>query len=567
MKLLKRFFLWIRHFFFPPHGSSRWVRAAPYIFMGVLTLFVVTGGVYGWDYTNSSTFCGTGCHTMPPEYASYQISPHARVNCVECHLGREFVGNAAFSKLGDAKHGINMLFTTYTYPIVAEDMRPARAACETCHNPDKFSDNLLKEIKHYGDDTNNTPTSIYLSLKIGGGTPTQGQGLGSHWHIASRVLYYATDAQDQVIPYVRVYNADGTYTEYIDITANINPKQIPESKLKEMDCITCHNRVSHLAQQPDEAVNQAMAGGVIDPGIPDIHRKGVEVLLAKYTAQQEAMNGIAGLDGYYKAAYPDYYAANTAKIQKAIGTLQEIFSRSVFYDQKSDWNSHPNNLGHQDFPGCFRCHDGKHLNAKQEAIRLECNLCHSIPLVAGATDFVARMEISRGPEPDSHKHPNWILQHRTYLDQTCALCHTTSNPGGKDNSSFCSNSACHGTTWKFAGFDAPGLAKIIQAQLPPPPPTPTPAPVASTGPTYDANIQPLFDSACGVCHGDTKAGGLKLTTYADAMAGSAKGPVIVAGNVDGSRLVAVQSGQHFANLSADTLDLVKKWIAAGAPEK
>ena len=136
-----------------------------------------------------------------------------------------------------------------------------------------------------------------------------------------------------------------------------------------------------------------------------------------------------------------------------------------------------------------------------------------------------------------------------------------------DNSSFCSNSACHGTTWKYAGFDAPGLAQTLAAQLPPPAPTPTPAPVAAGGPTYDANIQPLFASACGGCHGDAKAGGLKLTTYADAMAGSAQGPVIVPGNVDGSRLVTVQSGQHFANLSAEALDLVKKWIAAGAPEK
>jgi hypothetical protein len=239
----------------------------------------------------------------------------------------------------------------------------------------------------------------------------------------------------------------------------------------------------------------------------------------------------------------------------------------VFYDQKFDWNSHPNNLGHQDFPGCFRCHDGKHLNPKQEAIRLECNLCHSIPVVAGPTDFVAKMEISRGPEPDTHRNPNWINQHRTYLDQTCVLCHNTANPGGKDNTSFCSNSACHGYTWKYASFDAPGLAKIVQAQLPPPPPTPTPAPVAAGGPTYDANIQAVFETNCGACHGDAKAGGLKLITYADAMAGAADGPVIVAGDVEGSKLVKVQSGEHFAVLPADALDLVKKWIAGGALEK
>ncbi len=566
-KLLTRLYNRLHGFFFPPVGSPMWVRVAPYAFMGVLTLIVISGGVWGWDYTNSNTFCGTVCHTMPPQYASYLVSPHARVTCVECHLGREFVGNAFLGKLQDYKHGVNMLFTNYKYPIVAEDMIPSRAACETCHNPDAFSNNLFREVKHYANDTNNTATSIYLTLKIGGKLPSQGQGTGSHWHVATKVLYYAADPLDQDIPYIRAYKADGTYTEYTDLSANFDPKSIPENKLKEMDCITCHNRVSHLSQQPDEAVNQAMAQGVIDPGIPDIHRKSVEVLTAQYSGQQAALNGIAALEDYYKTSYAPYYSANLAKIQKAITTLQEIFNRSVFYDQKFDWNSHPNNLGHLDFPGCFRCHDGKHLDAKQAAIRLECNLCHSIPVVAGPTDFVAKLEISRGPEPDTHRNPNWIAQHRTFQDKTCALCHNTANPGGKDNSSFCSNSACHSTPWKYAGVDAPSLAKIVNAQLPTPEPTPTPAPVAAGGPTYTANIQPLFEASCGACHGDAKAGGLKLTTYADALAGAASGPVIVPNDAAGSKLVQIQSGQHFANLSADALDLVKQWIAAGAPEK
>ncbi|NIN65338.1 MAG: cytochrome C, partial [Anaerolineae bacterium] len=79
--------------------------------------------------------------------------------------------------------------------------------------------------------------------------------------------------------------------------------------------------------------------------------------------------------------------------------LQQTYQASVFPEQKADWNSHPNNVGHKDTPGCFRCHDGKHLNAEQESIRLECNICHSIPVLADPSDFVAQIEISRGPEP------------------------------------------------------------------------------------------------------------------------------------------------------------------------
>ena len=58
-----------------------------------------------------------------------------------------------------------------------------------------------------------------------------------------------------------------------------------------------------------------------------------------------------------------------------------------------------------------------------------------------------------------------------------------------------------------------------------------------------------------------------MTTYVDIMAGAADGPVIVPGDAAGSKLVQVQSGQHFAVLTPEDLDLVKKWIAGGALEK
>ena len=89
------------------------------------------------------------------------------------------------------------------------------------------------------------------------------------------------------------------------------------------------------------------------------------------------------------------------KVDGAIEALQEAYAQSVYPEQNSDWTTHPNNIGHTDSPGCFRCHGGTHLNAEGEAIRLECNLCHSIPVVAGPGDFVSEIEISRGPEPEN----------------------------------------------------------------------------------------------------------------------------------------------------------------------
>jgi len=557
----------LHNFFFPPTESKTWVRILPYAILGVLTLIVLIGAAYGWQYTNSSEFCGTSCHTMPPEYSAYLASPHARVDCVECHIGRGFIATQFTRKAGDLRHVTATLFHNYEYPIYATNMRPARETCEKCHNPDKFSNDSLMEDKRFQEDINNTPYSIFISLKTGGGTSRQGLGKGIHWHVENRVLYYATDELQQNIPYIRVYNDDGSYTEYIDIASSLNPADLNESDLKEMDCVTCHNRVTHLVPMPEDQMNAAMARGFIDNTIPDIRLKGVEVLSANYTSQQEGLNGIAGLDNYYQAYYPDYYAANPAAIQTAIMYIQDIYTTSVNLDQKSDWNTHPNNVGHYYFPGCFRCHDGKHMDSAQQAIRLECNICHTIPEVAGPTDFVANIEIPRGPEPQSHLNANWIAMHNQVFDETCSNCHTTSNPGGTDNSSFCSNSACHGIDWKYAGLDAPGLRETILSSLPP---TPTPSPLNLTGPmTYDATIGPLFQARCESCHGEDGLQGLNLTTYQSAMKGGTNGPVIIPGDANGSPLVQKQSGAtpHFGQLTPEELALVIDWISAGAPEK
>jgi hypothetical protein len=207
------------------------------------------------------------------------------------------------------------------------------------------------------------------------------------------------------------------------------------------------------------------------------------------------------------------------------------------------------------------------LSKDGRAIRLECNLCHSIPVVSGPNQFVADIEISRGPEPQTHRNTNWISQHHNAFDQTCANCHTTDNAGGTDNTSFCSNSACHGSAWKYAGFDAPGLREIILSQLPP---TPTPAPLPSGGAlTFDDTIGPLFALRCGSCHIQTSIKGLNLGTYSAVMKGGESGPVIVPGDPQNSLLVQKQSGAqpHFGQLTPEELKLVSDWIAAGAPEK
>lgn len=565
--MLRRLVSWLRGFFLPPAEAPLRVRLLPYIVLGVLTLVVFGVGGYAWEYTNSPEFCGTACHTMPPEFTSYLTSPHARVACVECHIGRGFIATQVTRKAGDIKHIVSLAFKQYEFPIQADELRPARDSCERCHFPEKFSDDSLREIKRFASDRSNTPVSTYLTMKTGGGTSRQGLGRGIHWHVENQIFYLPVDGHEQQIPYVRVVSGDGTVTEYVDIEAGLNPSSIEASQLELMDCITCHNRITHLILQPEDSVDRLLSRQVISSTIPEIRRKAIEVFLADYSSTELAMNGIAGLKGYYEIVYPEFLAENEALVDRAILELQQTYRESVFPEQKADWNSHPNNVGHKDTPGCFRCHDGKHLNAEQEAIRLECNICHSIPVVADPSDFVALIEISRGPEPASHLNPNWIGLHRDVFDPSCKNCHSVDNPGGTDNSSFCSNSACHGVAWVFAGFDAPALREILRRQLP----EVAAAPSVDTDQvelTFEGGIGAILASRCSGCHGESGIRGLDVTSYRGLLRGGESGPAIVPSDPDGSLLVQKQTAglPHFGELDQEELRLVIDWIAAGAPE-
>ncbi|OGO36415.1 MAG: hypothetical protein A2W35_15720 [Chloroflexi bacterium RBG_16_57_11] len=564
MKKIKK---WLKNFFFPPVDSPRWVRVLPYAVLGILTIILLTGATFGWEYTNSPEFCGESCHTMPPEYTAYLTSPHARIACVDCHIGKGFITTRVTRKAGDLKHVFATMFHTYEFPIRADALRPARETCEKCHFPEKFSDDSLREIHRFTNDKDNTPYSIFLTLKTGGGDARQGLGRGIHWHIQNKVEYLPTDPEEQEIPYIRVTNADGSMNEYIDVEGQFDPSSVDPAELKEMDCITCHNRITHLVATPEDTVDKLIAADQISKDIPEIRRQAVEAYSKIYSTTEQGLKGIAAIEDYYQTYRPEYYAANAPKVQQAIAVLQEAYGNSVYPDQNSDWTTHPNNIGHKDSAGCFRCHDGKHLDAEQKAIRLECNVCHSIPVVASPFDFTAKIELSRGPEPQSHLNENWITLHNQAIDSTCANCHTTEDPGGTSNTSFCSNSACHGSVWTYAGFDAPALREVLKDQLPP---QPTPAPLPEGGEaTYEASIGPLLQARCGSCHGDGGIEGLNVITYETLMKGSESGAVVVPNDPQGSLLVQKQSGDlpHFGQLTPDELDLLITWINAGAPEK
>lgn len=556
----------LRKFFFPAPDSPRWILLLPYITLIVIGLAIVFGGIHTWEYTNSNEFCGTVCHTMPPQSVVFQESPHSNVTCEECHIGRASFFDQAMRKTQGIKESYYQIFNLYEFPIRAKVLRPAVETCEKCHRPETFSDDSLRLVHRFGDDRLNTAATTYIIMKTGGGDARTGEARGIHWHIANKVMYYSTDELNQEIPYVRVYNEDDTYTEYTDVESGFDPAGLDESQLKPMDCITCHNRVTHEFMFPADAVDLSMSRGLIDPSIPLIHVKAVTVLSATYATREDAMAAIAGVEDDYRRNLFDYYSQNGQKIQQAVAEIQAIYDRTVFHEQEINPTTHPNNLGHMNEPGCFRCHGGTHLNAENEAIRLECNVCHSIPIVAGAEDFLINIEISRGPEPESHLNPNWISLHNEAIGPSCSNCHSVSDPGGTSNTSFCSNSACHGNVFSFAGFDAPALREILKAQLPPPEPA-LELPTLTGDPTFDNYVGVLFIIKCTGCHteGDAAPEGLDLSSYSASMRGGDNGAVILPGNADGSLLIQVQSADHFNTFTSEELEIVKQWINLGAP--
>jgi len=554
----------ISHFLTPARPAPRWTRLLPYFTLLALGLLIFALIVAGWEYTNSSEFCGTQCHTMPPEYASYQLSPHARVNCVECHIGRGLLATQFTRKASDISHIVRYIgVVDYEVPIYAKKLRPAIQICERCHNPEKFSDDSLRTYARFDAENNDERSTTSLLFKTGGGTAREGQGKGIHWHIENNVQYIATDDPylDQEIPWVRVTHADtGEVEEYTDIEADLPADFVAQNqdRIKTVDCMTCHNRVSHLFRTPSDAIDDAMAREVISSDIPYFKKNAVEVMEREYPSMEEAHKALGGLRDYYAVNWPDYYAANSETVNSAVDRVIEAYDRIVFPTMDVSWETHPNNLGHREWPGCFRCHDGKHMNEANESIRIECNLCHSIPIRERPDGSTPTLPVQQRFAPESHIDTNWVSRHRFEFDDTCQGCHDVSNPGGSDDSSFCANSGCHATEWKYAGFNAPGIIELTNV-LPEHLPT---YPEADL--TWNDLIGPILDARCVACHGGTA--GLYLDSYEGLLAGGNLGPAIVPGNAEGSLLVQLQHNGHPNSLSSRELGWIEDWINAGAPQ-
>ena len=390
-------------------------------FVVVFAMMSAVGSYKAYEFTDSVSFCGELCHTvMQPEFVAYQASPHARVNCVDCHVGS---GASWYvkSKMSGLRQVYYTALGTYPRPIPTpvHNLRPAADTCEQCHWPKKFWGAQLKVFSHFGTDEQNTPRVLRLLIKTGGGDPSMGQGTGGiHWHmnINNKMTYISTDEQRQVIPWVRMTDSKGNVTDFLTKDNPPTAEQIEKADKRKMDCIDCHNRPTHIFTPPDLSMDRSMVAGSIDASLPYIKAQGVEALTSEYKTTDEASKSIADkINKFYAEKYPQVVSTKGEQINKSIAELQRIYGTTVFPVMKVNWKTHPSNIGHMYYPGCFRCHDGNHVSKEGRVISKDCNACHTLlDQEEGTTHLTAMQE-------QQFKHPVDIGD---LSSVNCSDCHT-----------------------------------------------------------------------------------------------------------------------------------------------
>jgi nitrate/TMAO reductase-like tetraheme cytochrome c subunit len=385
----------------------------------IFLLLAAVGSYHTYHFTESVTFCGEACHTvMKPELVTYKHGSHARVACTECHIGsgaKWFVK----AKVSGTYQLYAVTFDKYPRPVPTpiKNLRPAQDTCEHCHWPQKFVGNLERTYNYYLPDETNTPFSLRVLMKVGGGDPTHGPVGGIHWHmnVGKKTEYIAaklekgvwvTDETRQSIPWVRTVDTQGVVTEF---RSRAFTNDISGFAIRTMDCMDCHNRPAHTYRAPSDAVDLAITLGRIDRSLKWIKTNAVFALTRPYDSEEQALQGIAT---HLANQYP-----NDPRGRQAIETVQKIYTENFFPEMRASWRNYPNNIGHMKWPGCFRCHDGLHktTDGRQSIKASDCNACHTL-LAQGNGAELQKLN----PGGLKFAHPGDELDE----NPTCNDCHT-----------------------------------------------------------------------------------------------------------------------------------------------
>jgi nitrate/TMAO reductase-like tetraheme cytochrome c subunit len=399
-----------------------------FVIFTIATLIILFLSTYGsfeaYHLTESVEFCGTLCHkVMEPEYTAYQISPHANVACVDCHVGS---GASWYvkSKLSGLHQVYAVATNTYPTPIATplHDLRPASETCQKCHWPQKFYARNLQTNRYFLADSLNSEWNVILQMKIGPEVRDLGFTEGIHWHINPNVNieYISENDKREVITYVKYTNkATGEVTVYRNPETEISDSTISASSPRTMDCIDCHNRPSHKYSSPSVYFDKIMLTNEVDKEIPFIKKTAMGILRNSFPTKDTAFMLIReGIMNYYKSDFSDFYGKNQPKIDQAIASLQKAYSQNSFPAMKVTYDAYPDHIGHLESAGCFRCHNGSFSSENGRKITKDCNLCHTI-IGQGKRDL---MKFTNIRDTLEFQHPADIGT--AWKEANCSECHS-----------------------------------------------------------------------------------------------------------------------------------------------
>ncbi len=400
--------------------------------MGAIgVVFLLGGAVETYHGLETNEFCGQTCHSvMSPEATAYTYGPHARVKCVSCHVGGDMQGFVA-AKTSGIRRIMGVLFGSYARPIPTpvHDMRPARETCEQCHFRTRFVAYKEKALPHFLGDEKNTPAHLRTLVKIGGVSSTFVKGLkgaGIHYHMlfAHKVEYIAKDQQRQQIAWVKVTDPDGKTREYANTKWPLSLEEKQTLPVRSMDCLDCHNRPAHQFPAPIDLVNDALDAGTLPRDLPYLKREAVKALDGDWPDGAAADVGIAkSLGDFYAQDYPELARDRAPVLEAVVREVQRIYHRAFFPEMNVKWSAYPNNIGHRDWPGCFRCHSDDMVQADGTAVFTACNVCHLVLAQGEGMNGSTTVDYEAG---EAFVHPGDDGVYEDFI--LCSDCHS----GGKD---------------------------------------------------------------------------------------------------------------------------------------
>jgi hypothetical protein len=363
------------------------MRHRGWFFAGWTMLFgaiMATAAYKGNHHMESAAFCGETCHTvMQPEYTAYLRSPHARVPCVDCHIGPGLPWLLR-QKFTGLRQTIHTLTNTYERPIASpvKDLRPAREVCEVCHWPNRFYGDRTQLIYTYAEDEANTPELTRLMLHVG---HHAAESTGIHSHVAKQIWYAAKDPKRMEMSWLYERRPNGDVVTWAPEGTTLPANAGPNMKgTRLMDCVDCHNRSAHRFDSFDKLVDDALTRGDLKLDLPWTKKLAMEAVPKiekpiSFAEQRSILAKLNEIPKEYQARYPDIYKARATDVKNATATLVQLFlgtafpAMKVYPDMQADLKTHD---------GCLRCHGALVAMSgpkKGETLSDDCELCHSEP--------------------------------------------------------------------------------------------------------------------------------------------------------------------------------------------